>query len=189
MSFFVNNAQIINSKLQSYFELLLSDPEATPKELEIINHLKEFTLRGGKRIRASLVEVGYKLYSKTSEINEKTLKTLHQLGIVMELLQSFFLIHDDIIDKAPLRRGLETLHLKWAKQYGDDLHMGESMAILAGNYALIKAYKVIQTLVVGERTKLAITGLVHQVIQDTLAGQIIDVEVAWKKLEDTLCRG
>ncbi|OLS20483.1 MAG: Geranylgeranyl diphosphate synthase [Candidatus Heimdallarchaeota archaeon LC_3] len=186
MNFFTKNATIINSKLVDYFESLLSHSKNTTLEKEVLEHIKEFTLRGGKRIRASLVEVGFRLFQRDEKINSNILDTIHKVGIVMELLQSFFLIHDDIIDKAPLRRGLETLHLTWAKKYNNDLHMGESMGILAGNYALVKAYKIIQELKgILDSVKLDLTGLIHQVIEETLAGQIIDVEVAVKKIAET----
>ena len=186
MSFFTKNAIIINSKLENYFKTLLSGHINSVFEKEVLEHIKEFTLRGGKRIRASLVEVGFKLFQSDEKINSDNLETIHNVGIVMELLQSFFLIHDDIIDKAPLRRGLETLHLTWAKKYNNDIHMGESMGILAGNYALVKAYKIIQDLNgIPDSVKLDLTDLVHQVVEETLAGQIIDVEVGIKKLAET----
>jgi geranylgeranyl diphosphate synthase type I len=142
MSFFSTNADIINTKLSDYFESLLAEKVNTQAESEVLGHIQEFTLRGGKRIRASLVEIGYRFFHKEDDIDPETLEKIHQLGIMMELLQSFFLIHDDIIDKAPLRRGLQTLHLKWTEQFDNDLHMGESMGILAGNYALVKSFEI-----------------------------------------------
>ena len=49
----------------------------------------------------------------------------------IELFHNFTLIHDDIMDKAPLRRGMETVHTKY----------GENTAILAGDVMLVTAYE------------------------------------------------
>ena len=49
----------------------------------------------------------------------------------IELFHNFSLIHDDIMDKAPVRRGMETVHIKY----------GESTALLAGDVMFVKAYE------------------------------------------------
>ena len=49
----------------------------------------------------------------------------------IELFHNFTLIHDDIMDKAPLRRGMETVHAKY----------GNSTALLAGDVMLVRAYE------------------------------------------------
>jgi geranylgeranyl diphosphate synthase type II len=54
----------------------------------------------------------------------------------MELFQSSFLIHDDIMDNAPLRRGMETIHKKY----------GVNTAILAGDVMLIAAYELMNNI-------------------------------------------
>ena len=52
------------------------------------------------------------------------------VGIAIELFHNFTLIHDDIMDKAPLRRGMETVHAKF----------GEPTALLSGDVMLVIAY-------------------------------------------------
>ncbi len=51
----------------------------------------------------------------------------------IELFHNFTLIHDDIMDKAPLRRGMQTVHTKY----------GESTALLSGDVMLVAAYDCI----------------------------------------------
>src|SRR5690606_35835736 len=58
------------------------------------------------------------------------------MAVAIELFHNFTLIHDDIMDKAPLRRGKPTVHNKY----------NESTAILAGDVMLIKAYDYIHKL-------------------------------------------
>ena len=80
---------------------------------------------GGKRMRPLLVLMGCDLFSGNSE---KALSAA--LGI--ELFHNFTLLHDDIMDRAPLRRSKQTVHEKWST----------SVAILSGDAMLVKAYQL-----------------------------------------------
>src|ERR1700748_3568139 len=83
-----------------------------------------FLAIGGKRIRPVMCVMGNELFSDISP-------DAYKAAIAIELFHNFTLIHDDIMDKAPLRRGMETVHAKY----------GESTAILAGDVMLVKAYE------------------------------------------------
>jgi len=78
---------------------------------------------GGKRVRPVAVLMGNELFA---EINPDA----YHVATAIELFHNFSLIHDDIMDKAPLRRGMETVHTKY----------GESTALLAGDVMLVQAY-------------------------------------------------
>lgn len=82
-----------------------------------------FLQQGGKRIRPVLCLMGNELFETISE-------DAWHVGTAIELFHNFTLIHDDIMDKAPLRRGKETVHHKF----------GENTAILAGDVMLVTAY-------------------------------------------------
>src|ERR1700730_9352161 len=75
-----------------------------------------FLKLGGKRIRPVLCLMGNELFD---EINEDA----WHVATAVELFHNFTLIHDDILDKAPLRRGMETVHAKF----------GGNTALLAGD--------------------------------------------------------
>ncbi|MCW3089562.1 MAG: polyprenyl synthetase family protein, partial [Ferruginibacter sp.] len=79
---------------------------------------------GGKRIRPVCILMGNELFD---EINPDAF----EVATAIELFHNFSLIHDDIMDKAPLRRGRETVHTKY----------GESTALLAGDVMLVQAYE------------------------------------------------
>lgn len=79
---------------------------------------------GGKRVRPVCVLLANELFG---EMNEDAL----HVAAAIELFHNFSLIHDDIMDKAPLRRGVETVHMKY----------NESTAILAGDVMLVEAYE------------------------------------------------
>lgn len=78
----------------------------------------------GKRIRPVMCLMANEMFEMISE-------DAYSVAIAIELFHNFTLIHDDIMDRAPLRRGIETVHKKY----------GESTALLAGDVMLISAYE------------------------------------------------
>lgn len=85
-----------------------------------------FLTIGGKRIRPILCLMGNELFS---EIDTDA----YQLATAVELFHNFTLIHDDIMDAAALRRGMETVHTKY----------NPNTAILAGDVMMIRSYEYI----------------------------------------------
>ena len=82
---------------------------------------------GGKRIRPRLCLTTYSLYK--DEFSDEILSP----AAALEVFHSFTLIHDDIMDKAPVRRGVPTVYKKW----------DENTAILSGDVMSIESYKLI----------------------------------------------
>lgn len=78
----------------------------------------------GKRIRPAMCLMANEMFEKISD-------DAYSVAIAIELFHNFTLIHDDIMDRAPLRRGIETVHIKY----------GEPTALLAGDVMLIAAYE------------------------------------------------
>ena len=81
----------------------------------------------GKRTRPLLSLLAYKLFNSN-------VKNALPVAIAIELFHNFTLIHDDIMDNAPIRRGNLTVHNKW-----DD-----NTAILSGDVMMITCYKYLQ---------------------------------------------
>lgn len=86
--------------------------------------LSYFFSLGGKRIRPILTLLGAELFG---EKKEKALPA----ALAIEYFHNFSLIHDDIMDNAPLRRKMATVHEKW----------NTNIAILSGDVLLVKAYQ------------------------------------------------
>lgn len=96
----------------------------SPRELyEPISYIMSL---GGKRIRPLLSLLAYGLYGKNPE------EILSQAAAV-EVFHNFSLMHDDIMDQAPLRRGKATVHEKW----------NANIAILSGDVMLVRAYDLL----------------------------------------------
>ncbi len=85
-----------------------------------LDALAEFTLRGGKRLRALLVLAGYHIATG------RTPGPALRAAAAIELFQSWMLIHDDIIDHAEERRGGPSMHRTLAVQHGDEQLLGSS---------------------------------------------------------------
>lgn len=81
---------------------------------------------GGKRIRPALALMAYNLYK------EDVLSVL-PIALGIEIFHNFTLLHDDLMDKADMRRGKPTAHIKW----------NDNTAVLSGDAMLIEAYKQI----------------------------------------------
>ena len=96
------------------------DPEELQKSTQ---HLIK---AGGKKIRPSLVVLSSEAVGGTAEVAIKT-------AAAVELIHTFSLIHDDIMDKDEMRRGKPSVHVLW----------GESMAILAGDTLFSKAFETV----------------------------------------------
>jgi len=79
---------------------------------------------GGKRIRPAMCLMANELFGTVNP-------DAYHVALAIELFHNFTLIHDDIMDKAPLRRGMETVHKKY----------GESTALLTGDVMMVKAYE------------------------------------------------
>jgi len=87
-----------------------------------------------------------------------------EVAAAIELLHNFTLIHDDIMDKAPLRRGMETVHKKF----------GESTAILAGDVMLVAAYDLINRIDVSVLHQ--ILSLFNKTAREVCEGQQLDMD-------------
>lgn len=96
-----------------------------PKQPQSLYAANDYFLGlGGKRVRPVMCLMGNELFD---EINADA----WQVAAAIELFHNFTLIHDDIMDAAPLRRGFETVHYKY----------GSNTALLAGDVMLVVAYE------------------------------------------------
>lgn len=91
---------------------------------ELYEPIRYIMSLGGKRMRPLLVLLAYRLFDKNDA-------NIIDQAISVEVFHNFTLMHDDIMDNAPLRRGKATVHEKW----------DSNTAILSGDVMLVKAYE------------------------------------------------
>lgn len=114
---------------------------------------------GGKRLRPAALLMGYGLFG---EQVEKALPAAWAL----ELFHNFTLLHDDIMDAAPLRRGQPTVHTKWNTTTG----------ILSGDVLLIWAYRHLLQAGAGAETKVRLLETFNRVATEVCEGQQMDMD-------------
>lgn len=112
-------------QLQTIVNKAIADTKYTSEPAELYEPISYLMQLGGKRMRPVLVLISTELFGAD------VLKAL-DAAIGIELFHNFTLMHDDIMDKAPLRRGNATVHVKW----------NESAAILSGDVMFVEAYKL-----------------------------------------------
>jgi len=108
-----------------------------PKNLyEPISYILQL---GGKRLRPVLTLLICELFGGDS-------KKAMDAAMAVEVFHNFTLIHDDIMDSAPIRRGKETVHIKWDENTG--ILSGDAMMILAYQYFENYDYNIFKDLLV-----------------------------------------
>jgi geranylgeranyl diphosphate synthase, type II len=117
---------------------------------------------GGKRVRPVCVLMGNELF------DEVHIDTFHAATAV-ELFHNFSLIHDDIMDKAPLRRGMETVHAKY----------GEPTALLAGDAMFVQAYVYLSK--IKSESLQKILPLFNKTAMEVCEGQQLDMDFEQKQ--------
>jgi geranylgeranyl diphosphate synthase, type II len=118
--------------IRQYQERVAKELEKFTKQLEsqhpreLYHPITYMLSLGGKRMRPALVLAGCEAFGGNIE------KAIHA-AFAIEVFHNFTLVHDDIMDKAPLRRNKPTVHKKW----------DEGIAILSGDAMLVQAYQLV----------------------------------------------
>ena len=109
--------------------------------------LLEFSLRG-KMIRGCLVHLGWSICRTASAAAADKETAVTAAGAAMELFQSGLLVHDDIMDRDPVRRGQPSLFQQYAdiaarEGHSDPQHVGQALGICAGDVAYFMAFELL----------------------------------------------
>lgn len=116
---------ITESQIRTLTQGLFSKIQFTEEPKGLYDPLRYMIALGGKQLRPRLCLTAYALFK--DEFDESIL----QPAAALEVFHNFTLIHDDIMDKSPLRRGKPTVWTKW----------GEDGAILSGDVMCIDSYR------------------------------------------------
>lgn len=114
-------------------ELLLQELECKVSSIDISSSpdrlyapIRYILEDGGKRMRPLLTLLAANVY-------DDSIDRVYDVAIGLEVFHNFTLLHDDIMDRAPLRRGRQTVHVRWS----------DNVAILSGDAMVIVAYRLI----------------------------------------------
>jgi len=119
--------------------------------------VKYILKNGGKRIRPAIALMAANLFTEDIE-------PLYKPALALEVFHNFTLLHDDIMDDSPVRRGKDTVHVKW----------NNNTAILSGDAMAILAYKCLEN--VEDDKYSAVMNVFNQSSLEVCEGQQYDMD-------------
>jgi geranylgeranyl diphosphate synthase type II len=163
-SFDTVNKQLMTdlSKLQALISTSVNQltyPEYPGQLYEPITYILSL---GGKRMRPALLLMACELFG--GDVN-KAIKP----ALAIEVFHNFTLMHDDIMDNAPIRRGKTTVHERW----------NNNVAILSGDVMLIQGYKLMMN--VDDHLLRPILDIFNETAIGVCEGQQLDMEFEQQK--------
>jgi geranylgeranyl diphosphate synthase type I len=162
-SYLARSREHIQQEIESAFGYLQDlNPELATEHGVLID-----SVQGGKNIRGSLVQIGYRLTGSVK--NDEVWK----IAAAFEILHASLLIHDDIIDKSSIRRGKSTAHVA----LGGD-HYGISQSICLGDMGFFLATHLIAESKFPGGIKSKIIALFSKMVMDTIIGEMLDVKIS-----------
>lgn len=175
-NFYNKEKKIIEKEIKKYNEKILSFDDN-----EIVKGaIQKFTTvnKGGKYLRAILISLGYKMSSGKND------KLYVPLAMAYEIFQTSILIHDDIIDNADKRRGIDTIHESYKKEFScknNDIsnNVAKSLGLCIGDLGFFLANQIlIQNY--GKNENLSkLMEYYSKIVIDTIKGEVIDVKLPY----------
>jgi geranylgeranyl diphosphate synthase type II len=143
--------------LGSYIEQTVSSYRFPDQPANLYNPLRYFMTLGGKRIRPVLTLMAGNLFDIPKEESLPA-------ALCIEFFHNFSLIHDDIMDAAPVRRGKPTIHTKW----------NNDIAILSGDVLFTEAYE--QLTAYADERLAALLSTFNTTAKEVCEGQQMDMD-------------
>lgn len=154
-SFLIDYANVAEPRLGAFLAAKAREFERVPVDLrDAFALLRDYLLRGGKRLRGALVLLGCEAAGGDAD-------SAIDASLGIELLHAYLLIHDDFMDQDDTRRGGPTLH---AALGGD--HLAASIALLCGSICESWAYQLLPA---------RVHGAVAAVMEQVILGQMADL--------------
>lgn len=163
-------AWIIKKKIQ-----FAQKVASRPRPQQILAYTEDVLLAWGKRLRPYLIYLGYRLYGWWLD------KDIYTFSLVAELIHTFALVHDDIIDKGTMRHNKPCIHVfaKDIVRWKNPEHIGVSQAILIGDLLLSWAYDLLYNTQYAFPAHYLKDGQknMQTMIEEVIAGQMLDVDL------------
>ena len=149
----MNKAQEIQDSFEAYLQGLAysRQPDALYAPIRYVLSL------GGKRIRPTLLVMAYEMYADD-------IARVFRTAAGMEIFHNFTLLHDDLMDRASVRRGNPTVHIRW----------NENTAILSGDGMLVLAYRYLSE--TDPEYLTAILKIANDTFTEIMEGQQYDMD-------------
>ncbi len=171
----------IDRRLSKYFNEKVQHAVTASETIEYVKELaeriKDYNLRGGKRIRPAFVVEGYKA------VGGKDLDAIYDAALAAETMEGFLLIHDDVMDRDEVRRGGRTVHSIYRDWYLERIdssleeaeHFGNSIAVNAGDIVFTLGYELLATARFDPALKVKAIKRYSTIARYTGYGQVLDL--------------
>jgi geranylgeranyl diphosphate synthase type I len=153
-----------------------------PESRELIEEVRRLVSSGGKRLRPALVYHTYRACGGASD------EAVYPLAMSTELLHTYLLIHDDIMDHSELRRGKPSAHARFREIHrargsgGDAADFGRSVAILLGDLAhtwAVELYSAARASVADTSTGEALDLTFSRMCEEVIRGQYLEMSLPY----------
>jgi geranylgeranyl diphosphate synthase, type I len=163
------NRKKIQEALEYFFTFKQEKLYKSGIEKELFDHIRLLTLAKGKSVRPLFM-----IYTAQAFHTEHDLNELIYLSLPFELMHTYLLIHDDVMDKDNVRHGMKTVHAAMAEKY-DDEHFGVSMGILAGNLTKSMARHTFDAIRIEDQKKIILYRMFDTLDELENIGQAQDI--------------
>ncbi|MEV0529684.1 polyprenyl synthetase family protein [Streptomyces sp. NPDC050439] len=155
---------------------------------DVAGRVAHFTSSGGKRLRPRFLWWGLRACAETLDADQ--IRAALRLCVGLELIQTCALVHDDVMDGSPLRRGRQAVHVELDARYGTSTSastrtnttargagasFGTSAAILVGDLALAWADDLVADTALDAGTARTVRALWQAMREEMVAGQYLDL--------------
>jgi geranylgeranyl diphosphate synthase type I len=153
-----------------------------PLSCELTGPLRALFRAGGKRLRPALVDRGHAAADGPTAHDD--IRDLTHVAAAVEMLHTFALVHDDIMDQSVMRRGSPTAHVHFAemhgtsRQGGDGPWFGASAAIVAGDLAFVWADELLDRLRCSVQVASEVRRVFNLLRREVIAGQYLDLRLS-----------
>jgi geranylgeranyl diphosphate synthase, type I len=171
----------LERELEAWLAAKRAEAEGSREMLELIDGVGLLATRGGKRVRPALIYYTYRACGGPSD--EEVLP----LALATELLHTYLLIHDDIMDHAEVRRGQASAHVRFREEHralgyrGDAADFGRSVAILLGDLAHTWAVELAAGVFLQGPRSRELARAFAVMCQEVIGGQYLELLVAQRR--------
>ncbi|MFD7641911.1 polyprenyl synthetase family protein [Kitasatospora sp. NPDC059795] len=169
--------QRFEHRFAAYFDSLTDPDGGTPTApphgsypADALALVRELSLRGGKRLRVAL------LHEAAALVTDRAVPGLDAAAVSIELLHTHGLIHDDIIDDTPVRRGGPSTYYAYRSRFPERPDTALALAVLAGDLAAFLSVRVLLTGALPPERALAMAAVTADAGAAAVNGQILDLE-------------
>ncbi|MES1242934.1 MAG: polyprenyl synthetase family protein [Acidobacteriota bacterium] len=171
----------LDRELDAWLERKRRLASGSPEMLELIDGVGQLAVHGGKRLRPALV------YHACRACGGPPDADVLPLALATELLHTYLLIHDDIMDHAEIRRGQPAAHVRFRNAHrasgyhGDALDFGRSVAILLGDLAHTWAVELAAGAAASRPIPPEVGRCFSEMSEEVIGGQYLELLVAQRR--------